>query len=234
MNRPIAALDWDALVHEVDRQGYAVTPTPLLTTTQCGGLANRFDGDQDYRATIDMPRYRFGDGVYRYYRYPLPDPVAELREGLYPRLAPLANRWQEQLRQSQRFPDRLEDFVQRCNLAGQDKPTPLILRYEAGGYNCLHQDLYGEVAFPLQVAVALTEPGADFTGGETLLVEQRPRAQSRGTAITVPRGHGLIFPNRHRPVEGSKGPYRVAVRHGVSTVHSGLRLTLGIIFHEAA
>jgi uncharacterized protein len=234
VEQKVAAQDWEALTQDVEDAGYAVTPTPLLTRKECRKLSEGFDDDQLYRSTVDMPRYRFGEGVYRYYRYPLPDTVAALRPALYARLVPLANRWQEQLRESRRFPDRLEDLVAQCNEAGQSRPTPLILRYEAGGYNCLHQDLYGEIAFPLQVTVALTEPGEDFTGGENLLVEQRPRAQSRGTAITLPLGHGLVFPNRYRPVEGTRGHYRVTVRHGVSTVHSGVRLTLGVIFHEAA
>jgi hypothetical protein len=230
----VAAQDWQALADEVDSQGYAVTPTPLLRAAECRRLTQRFGDDSLYRSTIDMARYRYGEGRYRYYRYPLPPVVGELREHLYPHLAPLANRWHEQMRQRRRFPETLDGFLDDCRRAGQEQPTPLILRYEAGGYNTLHQDLYGEVAFPLQVAVALSRPGDDYSGGENLLVEQRPRAQSRGTAIPIPRGHGLVFPNRYRPVQGAKGPYRVNVRHGVSTVRSGERLTLGIIFHDAA
>jgi hypothetical protein len=226
--------DWEALTREIDQSGYAVTPTPLLNEADGRELSDRFDDDALYRSTVDMPRYRFGEGVYRYYRYPLPDAVAALRETLYPYLAPLANRWQDRLRQPRRYPDQLDDLVDVCRDAGQARPTPLILRYEPGGYNCLHQDLYGEIAFPLQVTVALTQPGRDFTGGENLLVEQRPRSQSRGTSISLPLGHALVFPNRYRPVEGASGHYRVTVRHGVSTVHSGVRLTLGIIFHEAS
>lgn len=225
--------DWAALTRAIDESGYAVTSTPLLSSAACRELADRFDEEGLYRSTIDMPRYRFGEGVYRYYRYPLPPVVAALRDALYGPLVPLANRWQELLGQPQRYPERLDELVDRCRRAGQTKPTPLILSYERGGYNCLHQDLYGEVAFPLQVTVALTQPGDDFTGGENLLVEQRPRSQSRGTAISVPLGHALVFPNRFRPVEGTRGHYRVAVRHGVSTVHAGRRRALGIIFHEA-
>lgn len=227
-------MDWQALLQEVDEQGYAVTPAPLLSAADADDLAAHFDDDARYRSTIDMARYRFGEGSYRYYRDPLPDAVAALRAELYPHVAPLANRWQEQLRQPRRFPDKLDDLVAECAAAGQSKPTPLILRYQAGGYNALHQDLYGEIAFPIQVTVALTRPGEDFTGGENLLVEQRPRAQSRGHAITLPRGHGLVFPTRYRPIAGSRGHYRATVRHGVSTVHDGVRLTLGIIFHNAA
>jgi hypothetical protein len=225
--------DWDALRQAIDDDGYAVTPVPLLTPDVRLDLSYRFEDDKLYRSTIDMPRYRFGEGVYRYYRYPLPAAVAALRDALYGQLVPLANRWQELLDQPERYPERLDDLVEMCRRVGQTKPTPLILSYESGGYNCLHQDLYGEVAFPLQVTLALSQPGEDFTGGENLFVEQRPRSQSRGTAVHVPLGHAVVFPNRFRPVRGARGHYRVAVRHGVSTVHTGRRRSLGIIFHEA-
>ena len=225
--------DWDALRRSIDEDGYAVTPAPFLTPDACRDLSDRFGDDDLYRSTIDMPRHRFGEGVYRYYRYPLPAAVAALREGLYGPLVPLANSWQELLGQPERYPERLDDLVEVCRRAGQTKPTPLILSYESGGYNCLHQDLYGNVAFPLQVTVALSQAGEDFTGGENLFVEQRPRSQSRGTAVNVPLGHAVVFPNRFRPVKGTRGHYRVAVRHGVSTVHTGRRHSLGIIFHEA-
>jgi hypothetical protein len=181
-----------------------------------------------------MARYQYGEGVYRYFRDPLPDVVETLRQAAYPPLAIVANRWAVRLGSRERYPDTRSELARRCRAVGQTEPTPLVLRYGPGGYNALHQDIYGEIAFPLQLAIALTEPGRDFTGGENLLVEQRPRAQSRGTAITVPLGHGLVFPNRHRPVRGSRGDYRVTVRHGVSTVRSGERLTLGIIFHDAS
>jgi hypothetical protein len=226
-------MDWNLLGTQIDDVGYAVTPVPLLTAEECGDLREAFHDDRRYRSTIDMARYRFGEGAYRYFRNPLPPAVATLREVAYPPLAAMANRWQEQLGTSVRYPEQLDEFVDQCHAAGQTKPTPLILRYEAGGYNCLHQDLYGDIAFPLQITIALTEPGQDFTGGENLFVEQRPRAQSRGTAVTVPFGHGVVFPTQYRPVAGARGPYRVAMRHGVSTVHSGERLTLGIIFHDA-
>jgi uncharacterized protein len=180
-----------------------------------------------------MRRYRFGEGVYRYFRYPLPSVVAAVREAAYPPLARVAADWADRLGQADRPPERLAELTARCAAAGQERPTPLILRYGPGGYNCLHQDLYGEVAFPLQVTVALSRPGVDFTGGEQLFVEQRPRAQSRGTARTVPLGHAVIFPTRDRPVPGARGHHRVVVRHGVSTVTTGERFALGVIFHDA-
>jgi hypothetical protein len=226
-------MDWDTLVGQIDVDGYAVTPVPLLDPDVCDELRNGFADDRRYRATIDMARYRFGEGVYRYFRYPLPPPVAALREAAYPPLAAVANGWQARLGEAERYPDELAALTARCRAAGQDRATPLVLQYEAGGYNCLHQDLYGDIAFPLQITVALTRPGEDFTGGENLFVEQRPRSQSRGTAVTVPFGHGVVFPTRYRPVAGARGHYRVNVRHGVSTVHSGERATLGIIFHDA-
>jgi uncharacterized protein len=226
-------LDWEALGDDLDRDGYAVTPGPLITAATADQLRSAFDDDRLYRSTVHMARLQYGEGVYRYFRDPLPDVVETLREAAYPPLAIVANRWAVRLGSPDRYPDRRSELARRCRAVGQTEPTPLVLRYRPGGFNALHQDLYGEIAFPLQLAIALTEPGQDFTGGENLLVEQRPRAQSRGTAITVPLGHGLIFPNRHRPVRGKRGDYRVTVRHGVSTVRSGERLTLGIIFHDA-
>jgi hypothetical protein len=226
-------MDWDTLAGQIDADGFAMTPSPLLDAGTCRDLRDGFGDDGRYRATIDMARFRFGEGQYRYFRYPLPPAVAALREALYPPLAAIANLWQERLGERDRFPAELADLTARCRAAGQDRATPLVLRYEAGGYNCLHQDLYGEIAFPLQVTVALTRPGEDFTGGENLFVEQRPRSQSRGTAVTVPFGHGVVFPTRFRPVAGARGDYRVAVRHGVSTVRTGERVTLGLIFHDA-
>jgi hypothetical protein len=226
-------MDWDALARQIDRDGFAVTPAPLLDADECRDLRHGFFDDSRYRATIDMARYRFGEGAYRYFRYPLPPAVAALREAAYPPLAAVANEWQERLGEPDRYPGELGELTDRCRAAGQDRPTPLVLRYEAGGYNCLHQDLYGEIAFPLQITVALTRPDDDFTGGENLFVEQRPRSQSRGTAVSVPFGHGVVFPTRYRPVAGARGQYRVAIRHGVSTVRSGERVTLGVIFHDA-
>jgi hypothetical protein len=228
-----ASLDPEVLA-AIDRDGYAISARPVLGRSDCARLRDQFDDDQSFRSTIDMARYRFGEGRYRYYAYPLPDVVDALRRAVYPPLSDLANQWSAQLGDAVRYPPGLDGFVEVCHRAGQTKPTPLILRYEAGGYNTLHQDLYGEIAFPLQVTVALSEPGRDFTGGENLLVEQKPRAQSRGTAITVPLGHALIFPTRYRPVSGTQGPYRATMRHGVSTVTSGSRYALGVIFHDAA
>jgi hypothetical protein len=226
--------DWDALIAAVDQDGYAVSDQPVLDEADCAELRDGFVDDGLFRSTVDMARHRFGEGSYRYYANPLPDQVAALRESAYPPLAALANEWSERLGEQHPYPAQLKQFLSMCREAGQTKPTPLILRYTAGGYNALHQDLYGQIAFPLQVTVALSQPAVDFVGGENLLVEQRPRAQSRGTSITVPLGHLLLFPTRHRPVEGTRGHYRTTVRHGVSTVRSGDRYALGVIFHDAA
>ena len=234
VRRQVEACDWDAVQGALDHDGYALTPTPLLTGAQCERLRAGFGADEAFRSTVDMARHRFGDGCYRYYAYPLPPAVAALRHGAYGPLSTVANSWAARLGERPGFPSRLEDLVEVCRAAGQAKPTPLILRYGTAGYNALHRDLYGDVAFPLQLTVALTEPGVDFTGGENIFVEQRPRAQSRGTSVTVPLGHAVVFPTRHRPVAGSRGAYRGAVRHGVSTVTSGVRFTLGIIFHESS
>ena len=225
-------LDWAALARDLDVRGHALTP-PLLTAVECRRLAGLWERPERFRSHIDMARHRFGDGEYRYFTDPLPPVVAELRREAYARLVPIANRWTAMLGGRQRYPDDLAAFVASCAARGQRRPTPLLLRYTAGGYNCLHQDLYGAVAFPLQLTILLSRPGIDFSGGEILLVEQRPRAQSRGQAIVLAQGQAVIFPNRHRPVEGARGPYRVTVRHGVSDVHAGERRTLGVIFHDA-
>jgi uncharacterized protein len=227
----VSGLDWHALGDELDRWGYAVTPR-LLGDEQCRELGDLFDVDGAFRSTIVMSRHAFGEGTYRYFADPLPAVVQKLRVELYPPLAEIANRWAEQLG-TQKFPATLDGLVELCAAAGQHRPTPLLLRYWAGGYNCLHQDLYGEVAFPLQVTIMLSAPDEDFTGGENVLVEQRPRAQSRPVVTRLGRGQALLFPTRDRPVAGKRGPKRVAMRHGVSTVHSGERTTLGIIFHNA-
>jgi hypothetical protein len=224
--------DWSALLAEVDELGSAVSAEPWLTPEECADLRAGFDDDDRYRSTIDMRRYRFGEGVYRYFRRPLPPVVAAVREAAYPPLAGLAIEWAGRLG-AEPPPDRLAALAERCAAAGQHRPTPLILRYGPGGYNCLHQDLYGEVAFPLQVTVALSEPGVDFTGGEQLFVEQRPRSQSRGTVRVVPLGHAVVFATGDRPVPGARGHHRVVLRHGVSTVTSGERFALGVIFHDA-
>jgi hypothetical protein len=226
------ALDWKAIEADLGEWGYARTP-PLLTPAECAGLIGLYADESRFRSRIDMARYRFGVGDYKYFAAPLPPLVAALREQAYPPLAAIANRWQEALGIRERFPEELAGLLARCRRAGQTKPTPLLLHYEAGGYNCLHRDLYGEVAFPLQLTGFLSRPGADYTGGEFLLVEQRPRAQSRGDAILPERGELLIFPTRERPVRGGRGYYRVSVRHGVSRVRSGSRYTLGVIFHDA-
>jgi len=228
----VTALDWDAIARALDDVGHAVTP-PLLGAAECAALARTFGDDRRFRSTVDMGRHRFGEGKYRYFAEPLPRLVAELRASLYPRLAPIAGRWAAALGSAERYPSDLKGWLARCAAKGQARPTPLLLRYVAGGYNCLHQDLYGALAFPLQVTIALSRPGADYDGGEFLLVEQRPRAQSRGEAIVLERGAAIVFPNRHRPVAGARGAYRVTVRHGVSHVRRGERLALGIIFHDA-
>jgi hypothetical protein len=227
----LSQLDWPALGEELDGWGYAVTP-PLLDEEQCRELADLFELDDAFRSTIVMSRHAFGEGTYRYFADPLPDVVQRLRVELYGPLAQIANRWAADLGTTP-FPGTLDGLIEVCAAAGQHRPTPLLLRYWADGYNCLHQDLYGEVAFPLQVTIMLSVPDDDFTGGENVLVEQRPRAQSRPVVARLGRGQALLFPTRDRPVPGKRGAKRVTTRHGVSTVHSGERTTLGIIFHNA-
>jgi uncharacterized protein len=227
----LSELDWPALGDELDRWGFAVTP-PLLDEGQCRELSELFEVDDAFRSTVVMSRHAFGEGTYRYFADPLPAVVQQLRVELYEPLAQIANEWAAQLGTGA-FPDTLEGLLAVCAAAGQHRPTPLLLRYWAGGYNCLHQDLYGAVAFPLQVTIMLSVPDEDFTGGENVLVEQRPRAQSRPVVARLGRGQALVFPTRDRPVPGKRGPKRVAMRHGVSTIHSGERTTLGIIFHNA-
>jgi len=216
----------------LDERGHAKTPR-LLTPAECEALVALYPLERAFRSRIDMARYRFGVGEYKYFGEPLPPLVAALRRAAYPRLAPIANRWMEALGLPQRYPAELSGLVELCRRHGQTQPTPLLLRYEGGGYNCLHQDIYGEVAFPLQLACVLSRRGIDDEGGEFLLVEQRPRAQSRGEAITLEQGEALIFTTRFRPVSGAHGAYRVAMRHGVSRLHTGTRYTLGVIFHNA-
>ena len=226
----IDALDWAALTERLDAVGHAVT-APLLEPAECDALAALFDGD-GFRSTIDMARHRFGDGRYRYFAHPLPDLVAQARAGFYPHLAAIANAWAERLGEPG-FPDTHAALLERCRAAGQERPTPLILRYGAGDWNALHQDLYGDVFFPFQALTVLSEPGADYEGGEFVLLEQRPRAQSRAHVITPPRGAFVLFPTRERPNAGKRGHHRVGLRHGVSTVIRGRRTALGIIFHDA-
>jgi hypothetical protein len=228
----IADLDWLALTERLDEEGFVQTP-PVYTAMECRELAATFE-DGRFRSTIDMRRYRFGEGAYKYFDAPLPELIEGARRALYPPLAALANDWAERLGQPADFPLDLDAFLERCHRAGQRRPTPLILRYGAGGHNTLHQDLYGEVAFPLQAVTVLDRTGEDFAGGQFVLLEQRPRAQSRAHVIDLQRGAFLLFPTRHRPVQGSRGFYRATMRHGVATVLEGQRTTLGVIFHDAA
>jgi len=228
----IAALDWEELQQILDTQGYAKLP-PLLDPDQCQEMIHTYENPSNFRSTINMKRYRFGEGEYKYYQAPLPPVLQQLRTDFYPELAKTANRWLEQLKKEPIYPPSLSEFLDYCHLQGQTRSTPLILKYETGGYNCLHQDLYGEVYFPFQVLFVLNQREKDYTGGESILVEQRPRAQSRGHVITLEQGEGLIFPTSYRPIEGTRGYYQATIRHGVSTVTSGTRYGLGIIFHDA-
>jgi uncharacterized protein len=230
---PLATIEWDEIAVSLDERGYATT-SALLSAEVCRDLAMLYPREEVFRSRVVMQRHNFGRGEYKYLRYPLPGPVQELRRALYPHLAPIANGWKERLREEGRFPLSLDAYLAQCHRAGQQRPTPLILKYGPGDYNCLHQDLYGDLVFPLQLTVLLSAPEEDFTGGEFLLVEQRPRAQSRGEVVPLRQGEAVIFPVHHRPVEGTRGPYRVTMRHGVSRLRSGQRYTLGIIFHDAA
>jgi uncharacterized protein len=228
----VDALDWDDLRDQLDTRGFAVT-RPVLRKPETRALADLFDGGQ-FRSTIDMARHRFGDGRYRYFDHPLPGPIAELRGSFYGHLAPIANDWSELLSgDNPTFPLSHEELLVRCRAAGQERPTPLILRYDEGDWNALHQDLYGDVYFPFQVLTVLSESGVNYEGGEFVLMEQRPRAQSRAHVLTPPRGAFVIFPTRERPNRGKNGYHRVGMRHGVSTVTSGQRTALGIIFHDS-
>jgi hypothetical protein len=229
----VATLDWDALRAALDTQGFAVTP-PLLDAAECDALAALFDDGTRFRSTIDMARHRFGDGRYRYFAHPLPPVIAGLRRDLYARLAPVANAWSARLGGPEdAYPASHDALLERCRAAGQERPTPLILRYGAGDWNALHQDLYGDVSFPFQALTVLSQAGEDYDGGQFVLVEQRPRAQSRAHVITPPRGAFVLFPTRERPNPGARGDHRVGLRHGVSTVTRGSRTALGIIFHDA-
>ncbi len=228
----LAAADWPGLAASLDREGYAVL-SALLAAEQCQALAAAYDRDEHFRSRVVMERHGFGRGEYKYFAYPLPEAVAGLRTALYPPLAAIANRWSEALGKPVRYPSDHKAFLARCHASGQTKPTPLLLKYGEGDYNCLHQDLYGEHVFPLQLTLLLASPGRDFLGGEFVLTEQRPRLQSRAAVVALGQGDGVIFPVRERPVEGKSRIYRVNLRHGVSRVHSGRRLTLGIIFHDA-
>ena len=229
----LASQDWTAVSAALDAQGWAILPE-LLASPECDALAALYGADEGFRSRVVMGRHGFGRGEYRYFAYPLPGLIEALRGALYARLAPIANRWHAAMGMDVRFPADHAAFIQRCHQAGQTRPTPLLLQYGAGDYNCLHQDLYGEHVFPLQVATLLSEPGEDFEGGEFVLTEQRPRMQSRAAVVPLKKGDAVIFAVNSRPVQGGRGIYRVAPRHGVSEIRVGHRHTVGIIFHDAA
>lgn len=232
VERRIEDLPWDRIASDLDAQGYAIVEC-VLTKDEAQSIAALYDDDHRFRSRIVMARHGFGRGEYKYFSYPLPDLVWKLRTGTYPHLAAVANDWNERMGVGARYPSEHALFLKACHAAGQIRPTPLLLRYEDGDYNCLHQDIYGEHVFPLQLAVLLSEPGEDFTGGEFVLTEQRPRMQSRASVVPLRQGDAVIFTVHHRPKEGSRGVYRVNMRHGVSTVRGGRRHTLGVIFHDA-
>jgi hypothetical protein len=228
----IDGFDWDRISRDLDAQGSAILEQ-VLPVDLCKDLAALYAADTLFRSRVVMARHGFGRGEYKYFAYPLPEIVADLRTALYPKLAPVANRWNGAMAIDIRYPESHADFLKRCHQAGQQKPTPLLLQYSEGDYNCLHQDLYGEHVFPIQVAILLSEPGKDFTGGEFVLTEQRPRMQSRPEVVPLRQGDAVAFAVHHRPVQGTRGFYRVNMRHGVSRLRSGHRHTLGIIFHDA-
>ncbi|MGC2775280.1 MAG: 2OG-Fe(II) oxygenase [Bradyrhizobium sp.] len=228
----IDAIEWTEVEHELDARGCAVL-AQLLSPEECSALAALYPDDQRFRNRVVMARHGFGRGEYKYFSYPLPDPIAQLRPQLYANLVAIANRWNAAMGIDVRYPAEHEDFLARCHQAGQTRPTPLLLQYVEGDYNCLHQDLYGEHVFPLQVAILLSEPGRDFEGGEFVLTEQRPRMQSRAEVVPLRQGDAVVFAVHNRPVQGTRGSYRVNMRHGVSRLRSGRRHTLGVIFHDA-
>jgi uncharacterized protein len=228
----VDAIDWTEASRDLDAQGCAVLKG-LLSPDECRALANLYPDDSQFRSRVVMGRHGFGRGEYKYFAYPLPDPIAQLRPALYAQLRDVANRWNEAMGIDIRYPQGHEEFLKRCHAAGQTRPTPLLLQYGESDYNCLHQDLYGEHVFPLQVAILLSEPGRDFTGGEFVLTEQRPRMQSRPEVVPLAQGDAVAFAVHHRPVQGTRGFYRVNLRHGVSRIRSGHRHTLGVIFHDA-
>lgn len=226
-------LDWARLTEELDAHG-AATTAPLLSPGECAALVRLYSQQERFRRRVVMQRHGFGKGEYQYFSYPLPPSVSQLREALYAHLAPVANRWHAALGFPRRFPPQHRTFLRRCHRKGQKRPTPLLLRYDEGDYNCLHQDVYGEEVFPLQATILLSDPARDFTGGEFVLTEQRPRMQSRAEVIALRQGQAVIFSVRYRPLRGARGVYRVNLRHGVSRLRSGVRFTCGIIFHDAA
>ena len=227
----IAAIDWTLMAAQLEQEGFATTGV-LLEGEECASLAALYDRDERFRSRVVMAQHNFGVGEYKYFSYPLPTLVQTLRQRFYPKLAGIANSWARALGDKHAYPHSLSAWLNRCHAAGQKRPTPLMLKYAAGGYNCLHQDLYGELVFPFQLTVLLS-PQRDFEGGEFLLTEQRPRMQSRGSVAPLRQGEAVIFPVRYRPVRGKRGTYRVAMRHGVSTIRRGHRVTLGVIFHDA-
>jgi len=229
----VAAYDWRALASELDSYGCVVLPQ-LLSSAECSTIAALYSDESHFRSHVYMARHGFGKGEYRYFKYPLPGLLSGLRTALYPYLASVANEWNRRMGIAEHYPDDHASFLERCHAAGQTRPTPLLLQYVPGDYNCLHQDLYGDLAFPIQVATLLSEPGVDFAGGEFVLTEQRPRMQSRAEVVSLLKGDAVAFAVHHRPVRGTKGNYRVNLRHGVSRVRSGMRHTVGIIFHDAA
>ncbi|HZQ67181.1 MAG TPA: 2OG-Fe(II) oxygenase [Terriglobales bacterium] len=231
ISRRLQALDWDGVQQSLSSDGYAVTPK-LLGAAECSELMSLYEHEEHFRSRIVMARFGFGSGEYKYFNYPLPQLISQIREEAYPKLANIANLWAEQVG-GPSFPKSLAEFLNTCHKAGQRRATPLLLRYGPGDFNCLHQDLYGEIAFPFQMTVFLSKPGEDYSGGEFVLVEQRPRMQSRACVLVPEQGQAVIFHTRYRPVRGSRGFYRANLKHGVSPVRSGLRFTLGIIFHDA-
>jgi hypothetical protein len=228
----VTSLPWAEIYRHLDEDGYAVTPE-LMSQEQCTQIIQHFDEPETFRSTIDMEKRSYGRGVYKYFSYPLPKPIEELRKSTYEHLTEIANQWGQSMKATREYPARHEEFVAMCHQKGQMRPTPLLLKYTPGDFNCLHQDLYGELAFPLQMAILLSEPGKDFEGGEFVLVQQRPRVQSRVEVVPLRRGQAVIFAVNHRPVRGARGTYKVTMRHGVSKLRSGSRFTLGIIFHDA-
>jgi hypothetical protein len=228
----VGIVHWDRIAQELDSQGSAIVDG-LLSKDECRTLAGLYTRNDLFRSTVIMAKHGFGRGEYKYFSYPLPGLIEGLRSAVYPRLVPVANRWNQAMEIAVRFPEQHVEFLERCHHAGQARPTPLLLRYESGDYNCLHQDLYGEHVFPLQLAILLSEPGEDFTGGEFVMTEQRPRMQSRPVVVPLRQGDGVVFAVHHRPVKGTRGVYRVNLRHGVSRIRSGNRFTLGVIFHDA-
>ncbi len=228
----VEAVDWASASMHLDGYGWAML-RKLLTADECQTIARLYEDDRRFRSHVVMARHGFGRGEYKYFAYPLPDIVADLRRAIYPNLAPIANRWNASMGIDVRYPDAHADFIARCHKAGQTRPTPLLLQYAAGDYNALHQDLYGEHVFPLQLTILLSEPEQDFTGGEFVLTEQRPRMQSRAEVVPLRRGDAVVFAVHHRPVQGTRGTYRVNLRHGVSRLRSGHRHTAGVIFHDA-